>query len=342
MNYLLNNKSSNVKKNPHKFQQFNGIINPDLVIDKPTPKSMPIKWVTLTFSNNTLIPNKNYCPGGNGGLRHNEEGYILQLQKTALYLNRKAILPPPWISLERTHNNGKNVSKNRKWSDYYDLNPLTHVDSNPPITFDLNAKVISNKSNKSIKYYRSNIDLDIIDKNIDVIVLVSYNCPDKNVCTFSGIPITGNFPSIKLDTSPIIKKEVDKLLINSTKEYVFLHIRRRDFLDNKVLAPPNGTRPYTDPIFIGNFIKKIKNSSNFIIIATDEKSNEYKEQLKKELSDKIIIFEEIFIQKLPEDIKNDNFMIYQIMHEIANRSKINIITHGLKLGNKYHYRLANG
>jgi hypothetical protein len=338
MNFLFNNKASTEKKSTYKFQFHNKNF---LITDNKTEnikknENNPQKWITLTFSDKTLIPEKKVI--GGGGLRHNE-AYLVNLYKIGKYLNRKIVLPPPQYSLELMHNKGKCIPENIKWSDYFNLSPLNNIDFNSPFEFTSNGSIYTN-TNNSIKYFRSNININDINKEVDIVVLVSYNNPEYNLKQFSGIPPIDNI-YIKLHPSQLIKNIVNKLLTDFTKKYTFIHIRRGDFLNNKVLAPPHGTHPYTTTEFIGEFIKKTSDIDKVIIVSTNEKDNEYKINLKINLPDKILIFENTFTEKLSENIKNDNYMIYQIMDEIARRSNINIITHGLKLGNTYKYRLAD-
>tara|TARA_B100000123_G_scaffold264642_1_gene234871 strand:+ start:2912 stop:3160 length:249 start_codon:yes stop_codon:yes gene_type:complete len=45
---------------------------------------------------------------------------------------------------------------------------------------------------------------------------------------------------------------------NNLENYIFLHIRRGDYLYNKKLAPPYGSCKYTSSIYIKNFLDKKK------------------------------------------------------------------------------------
>ena len=46
-----------------------------------------------------------------------------------------------------------------------------------------------------------------------------------------------------------------------------------------------------------------------------------------------LIFEDKYFEYLPDNIKNDNYSIYLISNEIANKAEINIGTHGyVRLG----------
>ena len=84
------------------------------------------------------------------------------------------------------------------------------------------------------------------------------------------------------------------LKLNVTN-YASIHIGRTDFLDNKKLAPPNGTRPYTGPHFVANFIINKINNKTPIFIFTDEKDKTYKEKLIKLLKNYRLILKIIFI-----------------------------------------------
>ena len=152
----------------------------------------------------------------------------------------------------------------------------------------------------------------------------------------------GSPGTIDFKISEKFKEFADKIILglNITK-FCCIHIRRTDFLDNKILAPPNGTRPYTSPEVVAKFVKNKINSSLPIFIFTDEKDEIYKEKLKKFINNRLI-FEKDFYKFLDNSITNNNYSIYILLCEIANRSTINVGTHGyVRLGKKYHFRLCN-
>ena len=143
MNFLFNNKASTKKKSAYKFQFHNKnfLITDNKIENTKKNENNPQKWITLTFSDKTLIPEKKVI--GGGGLRHNEN-YIISLCKVGKYLNRKIVLPPPQFSLENSHNNGKSIPENRIWSDYFNLSPLNNIDFNPPFKFTSNGSIFDN------------------------------------------------------------------------------------------------------------------------------------------------------------------------------------------------------
>ena len=72
-----------------------------------------VKYLTLTFSNNQVIPKENEEVLETGGLRHNQLSYLARLPYLALYVNRVAVYPPPWLSLEKKHNNNMKLPSSR-------------------------------------------------------------------------------------------------------------------------------------------------------------------------------------------------------------------------------------
>ena len=325
----------NLQKTPQKTQQT-------------ATKSSTEKWLTLTFSKNKLIPDDNEEQIGQAGMRHCEFLFILPLLAFGNYLKRKVVLPPPWLCLEERHNDGKEIPKNIKWSDYYDLTQFKHIDLNPPLTFATNGRIISNRYRR---YYNSQISLDNIDKNIDIAIISNFNIPKENIHSWDPIFTTSaklnlykNYlKSIKSEyirCSEKIKSIIDNILQKHITDYTFIHIRRGDLLHRGDMVPPIGTISYTEPDFIASFIKNHNDIGNTIIIATNEQDITYKNKLTKLLSDKIVIYEEDIIKLLAIDIKSNNYFIYQIMHELACRSKINIVTVKLRLGNRIDYNLS--
>ncbi|VVU94906.1 hypothetical protein CPAV1605_631 [seawater metagenome] len=305
------------------------------------------KYLVLIFSDRNGKPSKDYKPTGYGGFCHNEHGYLQSLPVIAKFLNRKAVFPLPKNSLDRYHNNGKEVDY--PWEKYLNIDKINNLETNPPFSFSDNGDILTELS---IAYYPSNTPIHKMRKNVDVIALVNYNDGKSRLKTYSSLKQTPaiNFLikyNIKMNryyTSDILKNYATQIISKFKLEnFTFIHIRRGDFLDNYSLAPPKGTRPYTSPQFISNFIKiKKKINNKTIIIATNEKNMDYKKKLVEYLDNYKIIFEEELINDLPTNILNDNYCIYLILHEIAKQSKINIGTCGyVRLGDKYTYRLAH-
>ena len=324
-----------------------------------------MKYVTLIFSDRRGPPSKDFKPVGYGGFCHNEQGYLQPLLVIAELLNREALFPEPWMSLYKGHNNGKLINKNNTWQKYLNLDNVKHLHKNPPFTFmkvkppftfSENGDINLNNTGLSIGYYPSNIPLQYINPKNDIVVLVNYENVDDNLHLGSYLRYNKNnlnYSKYRFQISNTLKNHTQQI-INELKleNYIFIHIRRRDALNIKQWCPPDGTKGCTSPDFISNFVKnELKNNENqiqlknkTIIIATDEEDINYKIQLKSKITDHNLIFEEDIIQKLPEDIKNDNICIYLIMHEFARRAKINvgtIIKGYVRLGYTYHYRLGN-
>jgi len=299
------------------------------------------KYITLIFSDNKGKPTKNFKSPGYGGLRHNEQGYLTKLPLVAKYLNRNAVLPPPWISLQFSHNNNKQTNKNHNWDTYLNLDNIENLETNPPFSFSNNGDIITDLS---IAYYPSNTPLDKMNHDMDIIVLVNYYDKSSELKPWSFIHFNeiNDYSQITYSTSNLLKNYAKKIISKlNFDNFTFIHIRRGDYLNNDVLAPPKGTEPYTSPEFISNFIKS-KITNNNIIVATNEKDPKYKQKLIELLDTYNLIFEEEYFKYLPDNIKNDNYCIYLISNEIATNAEINIGTHGyVRLGEKYDYTLAN-
>lgn len=309
------------------------------------------KYLVLIFSDNNGKPSKEFTPCGYGGFRHNEIGYLQKLPRIAKSLNRTAVFPPPWISLEKKNNNNKPINKNHSWSTYLSIDNIDNLEKNPPFSFSNNGDIVTDLS---VTYYPSNTPLDKMDNKVDIIALVNYNDIISGLKSYSYLSIKYhknyhkikkilfNNPPIKYSTSNLLKSYANTIISKlNLEKFTFIHIRRGDFLDNHILAPPKGIRPYTSSDFVSNFIKSRITNKN-IIVATNEKNSEYKKTLVELLDDYNVIFEEEYFKYLPDNILNDNYCIYLISHEIARKAETNIGTHGyVRLGNKYDYRLSD-
>lgn len=293
-----------------------------------------MKYIALIFSDKKGKPSETGHTDGIAGLTHIKHDYLKLLPLYAKYLNRKAVLPPPWTSLWCSHNNANNVDKNNTWNTYYDMDNIENVENNPPFTFKDNGDI---DTNLSIEYYPSNTNIELLKNDADIIALVNFNDDETGLKLWSHLPYYPFFNKYNLpsyNTSISLKKYANIIISNlNLKNFIFIHSRRTDYLHNHILAPPNGTEPYTSPEFISNYIKKYQNNKN-IFIATDEKDINYKKRFYTLMPGYNIIFEEHILKFLTEDILKDNYCIFLILNEIASVSKINITTISLRLGNR--------
>jgi hypothetical protein len=129
-------------------------------------------WIVFTFYDYRPGSNKTVVLRGIAGMSHVEISYLGKLPDIGRILNRKVVYPPPWLSLQAKHNNNIIVSEDRKWTDYYDLSTIDNIDHNPPLRFESNGSITTEKT---IQYYDADINLELIDKNVDVAVLCNYD-----------------------------------------------------------------------------------------------------------------------------------------------------------------------
>ena len=184
-------------------------------------------WLVLTFSHNKLIPDENEVFNcGVAGLRHIQYAYLCILPLIAQKLNRKVVLPPPWLALEARHNNSKMVDKNRLWTDFYDfttsitgMTSITNIDLNPPLSFENSGRILTNKT---IKYYEGDTSInDLINNNDDTEIIVLsnfYNSEKKRHC-FYGLNYNPHpNENIQLNSSILIRGIVDNIIDNIIKK----------------------------------------------------------------------------------------------------------------------------
>jgi hypothetical protein len=136
-------------------------------------KNMPRsnKYLTVTFSDKTLIPNNHLK--GIAGMRHIQI-LLQEIICLGVKLNRKVILPPPWITLSESHNNDIPISKNKKWSDYFEWTQFhPYIETKPIITFNNNYSI---NTNLSYKYFDPSITKPKdIDSDVDLIIYSFWN-----------------------------------------------------------------------------------------------------------------------------------------------------------------------
>lgn len=199
------------------------------------------KYLVLIFSDNNGKPSKKYGPTGFGGFRHNELGYLKLLPVIAKYLNRTAVLTPPWISLESRHNNNKPINKNHTWSTYLNVDKIEDLETNPPFSFSDNGDIVTDLS---VTYYPSNTPFEKMENGVDIIALVNYNDIISGLKTWSHLrfPEKNNYTRINYSTSNLLKSYANTIMSKfNFDKFIFIHIRRGDYLDNRALAPPKGS-----------------------------------------------------------------------------------------------------
>lgn len=289
-----------------------------------------VKYIILIFSDRMGKPSDSW-PGGRGGyggLCHNVNGYLKPLVKKATQLNRIAVFQPPWISLSICHNSRKSIPKDLYWDDFFDLSKINNVALKNNFSYKENGDIITDKS---IVYYPSQIKIDKIDNNYDIIALVNYsNLKTKKIRLHTML---GKSEALKFNISNKLKILANRIIVEfELVKFACIHIRRTDFLHK--------TRSYTSPKFVSNFIKKKICKDLPIIICTDEKDVTYKQNLIKFLPEYNLIFESNLFKNIIDEV-NNNYSMYCILHELAMRSTINIGTFGyVRLGKHYHYLLS--
>ena len=239
--------------------------------------------------------------------------------------------------MQKNHNDGNQIQC-KSWNEYFNLNKFDVIDNNPPVYFD-DQNTFHNPNNLSIKFLPSNTPIHTyIQDTSDIIILVNFTSSNNGLFVYSFLPYGRNQP-LGIPVSDKIHNYAN-IILNKLAliQFGFIHIRRGDFLDNKKLAPPYGTRPYTSPPFVSNFIKN-KFSTNYSIIISNNEV-EFQNQIKMLLPNFKIYIEDDLWRYLPNNITFDNYDKYIILNEIANRCNVNIGTYGyIRLGKKYDYTL---
>lgn len=298
------------------------------------------QYLTLIFSDcsdsNHLRPSKSFVPVGIAGFCHVEMAYLQTLPLLAKKLQRTAVFPPTWTSLENRHNYFKRTVF--EWNHYLDLSAIQNVEQNPPFSFDKNGDIITDLT---VSYYSSKTSMDELLKNeSDILVLVNYN--GDNILIYDGLFFPEryvdlhNYNKYRYNVSEKLKMYANHVISHfMNNKFAFIHIRRGDGLYNPSICEPNGTHYITSSKYVSKFIKRFVHIKT-IIVSTNESSTKYKEELTLQLSHKHLVFEENLHKYLPSEIAEDNYSMYLILHEIAKKATINIGTCGyVRMGNKY-------
>lgn len=287
------------------------------------------KYLTVVLSDRIGRPSDTFRSKGVAGFRHVEFGFVNALCTYAKMLNRKAVLPPPRFLLEARHNNDKCVSENFTWNKYLNLSRYKNIEHQPPFDFLENTDI---STNKELKYYPSNTSFYDIDNSVDIVALLNYQDESRYLQMCSHLPYTRQ---IRNPCSNFIlsfaKRIISELKLNP---FIFIHLRRGDM--------ELQTNDYTNSAFVSEIINSNIKKNSCIVIATNEKSVKYKNDLRENLTEYTLYFEEDFREYLPDEVLNDNFCMYLILDVIARLSRLNIGTSGYcRLGNRCNYLLDN-
>ena len=299
---------------------------PKVLERKVSENSHHMKYLTYTFSYDCL-GSKNFTSrniAGVAGLRHVEMCLTNFLQTP--HKGRSLILPSPAIMILQSHARYP-LPPAVQWSDLYDISKWG-IKEEAIVKFMPDGAVES-PLGLNISYFRPSDVKTALKSTSDVAVVNYCNYQSQKkayrhyMCHTAGRNAALFRPSKKLLDKA--EKIIDQKLGG---RYALVHIRRGDFLHNKKLAPPNGTYPYTEKMFVANFIEK-ELSEKVVLLASNEECPEYYTFIMENTPSKRIVLEkDIF------DFSDHPIVRYVVLRELAERSSTNVATRHLRMGKR--------
>ena len=302
------------------------------------------KYITFTLTSDNIktlgkiAKNNKYF--GCAGMIHCRmclANLIILARKT----KRIAILMPPWLYLNKTHNNERELPINIGWDRYFDLseyinegvlelNPRTQHTPTPRGAVTDGIYIEPDTSYKKI--------LKMSDK---LIVLQFYNGWGKTksggTWECGGTQIGGGIghgwqrilPDWKFKPSSLVKEYAKKIAKDLGKEFIIIHVRRGDIVGFGNYW--NLTKQDIDLITSSDYIIKfLKNKvkvpvNNPIFIMTNEPNLSHFDKLKK-VYKKVTFEKDIASLTEIQSTLKDNFLVYEICRYLGSLARIRIST----------------
>jgi hypothetical protein len=300
------------------------------------------KFFTITMSDYSKIPDNTdkQC----AGLYH-VQSCLIKLIKTSKYLGRRAVLPPPWLYLDKKHNDGNSVDIDVWWDRYFDLSKLEKEGIIEPcngIVKHLNKPVrglIYSLVTDDIKYFEPDTKISLLPTNVDVVVITYYQKSSKiHHYSCMGIEEENN----KYFEPSEGVKDISKKIRYTIGEYNTIHVRRGDVItSNGKYSGYNVSEidKKTQPEYIMSFLKRNNISKETpLLLFTNEKDEHFFDLLKQSYN--IIIEKDIIELSNVKTQTGDNFYVYEICRDLCRHSIIDISTVVPRIG-PGHLRLVS-
>lgn len=296
---------------------------------------------------------------------------IRSLISDALYTNRMAILPPPGMMLQTSHNQGLGpIDQKKTWADYFDLSRLvTQKVIMDPTTLDYHQFEPIRGTVPGAKYVEADVNRDDLKAMDDHLIAVSHfqhpkYDPNKGIkfiacdCqNYSNYINAGDYETYDIarafkPSEKVIqhaKMAQHDLMHDAShmQKLVCIHVRRGDILDWVQTQYFGLIGTQIDTMTQGPFIAKalkekiVKTNENVtIMIFTNETSETWMDNTAKALKEvgyTQVKFESTLptFQRIREETK-DTFFCYEVAKQLFRKGDIRIATAEDRLGPSTH------
>ena len=297
---------------------------------------------------------------------------LTNLIKLARLVDRKVILPPPWLYLHTNHNKGRKLPKDVKWSRYFDFSEYINNNEMAPETGKYLIHEYEPRRGyiEDVKYIEPNTSVDDIKKIDDQVIVLhfysgwggekkngSWKCGGKEIGGGIGIAWHRKDKVIKFPPSKLVKDYATDIINQYLDDnFIIIHARRGDILTKNLdHCKNNKAFDYwgfnceeisnaTSPDNIKKVLSEISNDKNIsIFLMSNEDDSKYFDELKKTYKNLVTEYDIKQFQDIEKELK-DQFLIYEISREIGERANKRIATHPCYFednGQKCEYKLTD-
>lgn len=244
--------------------------------------------------------------------------------------------PPPWLYLEKRHNDGNNLDSNVWWDRYFDLSKLEKDGVIEPyngrvkhLTNPVRGLVYSSVTD-DIKYFEPDTKICELPTDVDVVVLTYY---EKNSKIHHYSCMDTENANTYFEPSKGVKDISSKIRATIGK-YNTIHVRRGDVITSGGKYSGHDASEIdkkTQPEYIMSFLERYNISKEIpLVLFTNEKDDHFFDLLKQ--SHNIIMEKDIVELSNVKTQTGDNFYIYEICKDLCRNSIIDISTVSPRIG----------
>ena len=281
---------------------------------------------------------------------------IANLLAVAKATNRTAILPPPWLYLNKEHNGGVELNEDVWWDRYFDLRKYEDEGLIAKSSMRVHEKSPRRGSVPSCKYVDPSTSVDELKKLDDKLVTLKFfqgwggkgstwECGAVEVGGGIGHGWQRESIEFPFQASDVVRRCAERIRGNIPGRLVVVHARRGDITKGGVYweHSPESIKRLTSGAYIRDFLnERLGKADVTVLVMSNEKNPDTFKDI-RDVYPKLLL--ESDIQELQEIEREyqDNFLAYEVCRYLGKLADVRVSTSPCYFyGGDCAYRLVDG